>query len=336
MAYETVEARVERVVNALMSIKPHYYVKGSNDIRVRCPYCGDSRKDATSAHMYIKLEPPFAFHCFRCETSGSLNSETIRDFKMRDNDVAIDVAYINKSSRGKVKQKGEQSRRSVNLSTTQSETVMTNLKYFNNRYNTHYTEKDVPELTEKYKIVFDPVQFFKNNKCDATVSGFDYSKAIGFVSSDGGYIVFRDSSGTQERRYNNFKLDKTQEYKKRYTVNTDVDIMSPKLNLVMAEGIFDIIGVKEYFYKDVTSKDYVFTAVCGKSYSEAIKHYIRLGFLDLNITIYSDKDVDIQFYKDLKSNSPLLKNTPITIYYNELEKDYGIPLERIKLRKAVI
>jgi hypothetical protein len=61
-----------------------------------------------------------------------------------------------------------------------------------------------------------------------------------------------------------------------------------------------------------------------------------MGFLNLAVTIYSDADVDVQFFRDLKADSPYLKNIPITIFYNTVEKDFGIPKDRIALRRVVV
>ena len=123
-----------------------------------------------------------------------------------------------------------------------------------------------------------------------------------------------------------------------------IDIMQPVVNLVITEGIFDIIGVYTHFYKNTQyEKNTIFAAACGKSYNAVILNYIRLGFLNLNISIYSDGDVDVNFYRELKDSNPYLKGSNITIFYNDLYdpstgygKDYGVKKEDIKLRKVII
>ena len=77
-------------------------------------------------------------------------------------------------------------------------------------------------------------------------------------------------------------------------------------------------------------------ANCGKSYRSTIEKIIRMGFLDLDIVIYSDGDVDIDFYKNMKKDWSILKRSKITIYYNTIGKDYGVKKSDIILRKVVI
>ena len=36
----------------LDNIKPSYQTTNRKEIRVRCPYCGDSKSNQSSAHMY--------------------------------------------------------------------------------------------------------------------------------------------------------------------------------------------------------------------------------------------------------------------------------------------
>ena len=118
--------------------------------------------------------------------------------------------------------------------------------------------------------------------------------------------------------------------------------MSEKTTLIITEGIFDIIGVYNHFYGG-NDENTIFAAACGKAFNAVILNYIRMGFLDLDIIIYSDADVNVNFYKSLKMSSPYLKNSKITIFYNDLYdpktgfgKDYGCRKNEIKLKKIII
>ena len=44
--------------------------------------------------------------------------------------------------------------------------------------------------------------------------------------------------------------------------------------------------------------------------------------LNMNISIYSDCDVDVNFYRELKNSNPYLRGSNITIYYNDLYDTY--------------
>jgi hypothetical protein len=131
------------------------------------------------------------------------------------------------------------------------------------------------------------------------------------------YNIFNDDSG-----------------KRFYAPKTKVNIMEDTVNLVLCEGPFDIIGIKEYFYKD--SDNTIFVSVNGKGYNLIINHFVRLGFLNMNIFIYSDSDVPIQVYKYLKQGCSGLKYNKCKVIYNCIEKDFGVKLDQIQLKSNYI
>ena len=51
------------------------------------------------------MRPPFRFHCFKCETSGVLNQQVLRDLGVYNNDLTIDLAEANKFVKGNGVQK---------------------------------------------------------------------------------------------------------------------------------------------------------------------------------------------------------------------------------------
>lgn len=307
---------------------------GGNELRTRCPYCGDSRKNSSSAHMYISLNPPYMYHCFRCETSGCLNAKVLRDFDIDDSSLHIEILEASKNSKYKASKKQKKSI-NFNLHKYDINTAKYNLKYFTNRYNLNYDENDIDLLIDKYKIILDPMTFLSINKIDTKKIIFDFQNSIGFLSFDQNYAIFRLTHNNSKMRYINIPLIGQESDSKIYAISTNIDIMAPKVKFIMTEGIFDIIGVYEHFYKD-KSANCIFIASCGKSYRTAIDSFVRLGFLDFDLIIYSDSDVKLDFYKDIKDNSVYLQNKPITIYYNDTTKDFGVPKDNIHLRKAVI
>lgn len=326
--------------------KPSYTSTNKKEIHVRCPYCGDSRHDPSKARFYIEMKPPFRFHCFKCETSGVLTQQTLRDLGIYNNDLTLDIIQANKSLKNLGVQKIHiKSARELEHEPTDTIAAQNSVIYFNNRYGTNY---DAKYLQEKFKAVLDGMAFIQLNRIFVPVQKFDFSKAIGFISSDKSHVIFRDISGQQATRYfnlclvsNEAELDTSS---KMYNISTSLDVMQDELHLVITEGIFDIIGVYNHFYKDTPKeKNTVFAAACGKAYNAVIQHYIRLGFLNLKITIYSDGDVNQYFYRDMKASSPYLKNNRIEVYYNAnydkntgFGKDFGVPKDQITLKKIII
>jgi len=143
---------------------------------------------------------------------------------------------------------------------------------------------------------------------------------VGFISYDNSHIIFRNINTKCDKkyRYHNFKIF---EGNKSYIISKDINIMTPVLNIVLAEGCFDIIGIYNK-YSDIYGDNTIYGAVCGNSYLSLIKTIIKRGFMNVDIHIYSDNDIDVEHYKHIKSDI-LMKNNNINVYYNQIGKDYG-------------
>jgi hypothetical protein len=337
--------QVEKIRELLLkNKKPSYQTTNRREVRVRCPYCGDSKKDRNHAHLYIEMNPPFKFYCQKCSTGGVLNNQTLRDLNVFNNDASVAIIEANKTiKRTEGVQKISVKKYTPKMTTVESPQTINCINYVSSRYNMQFTNE---YLVNKFKAITNSRQFFEDNKIMIPVDQYrrplyDFDNSIGFLSSDNSHIIFRDITGRQPKRYYNMALfqdDEKSITNKLYNIKSSVDILSDEINLIITEGVFDIIGVYEHFYKDKVAEknNYIFSAAAGKGYGAVISNYIRMGFLNLNVSIYSDSDVDINFYKDLKSSLFYLKNTSITIFYNTMEKDFGVPRDNISLRKAIV
>jgi len=339
-----VKEQIEQVRNLLLTNKkPSYQTTDKKEVRVRCPYCGDSKKDKHHAHMYIQMMPPFMFHCKKCETSGVLNAQTLRDLNLFGNDLSMSIIEANKSiKRTQGVEKLNATVFDTKLNNVENEYTENAVNYVSARLGKQLNNE---LLVKKYKAITNADQFFKDNHINKPLDWnnnlmYDFDNSVGFLSSDGSHVIFRDMTGQQRKKYFNLNLQphNFSISGKIYNISSNVNMLSSTVHLIMTEGIFDIIGVYEHFYKDKVpdNNDFIFAAACGKGFLAVVSHYIQMGFLDLDITIYSDNDVDSQVYRDMKNSSPYLKNNVITIYYNTIEKDFGVPIEHIKLRKMVI
>jgi hypothetical protein len=336
--------QIETVRNMILkNKKPSYQTTNKKEVRVRCPYCGDSKTDKNHAHMYIQMLPPFKFYCQRCNTAGALNNQSLRDLGLFNNDLSVSIIDANKNIKAnKGTEKLTFKKSSPLLNKVESPFSINAVNYTSNRFNIPFTNE---YLVDRFKAITNSIQFFNDNKIPIPVDQYrrpmyDFANSIGFMSSDGSHVIFRDITGMQPKRYFNLSISQNENTlaSKIYNIKRGIDIMSDEINLVMTEGIFDIIGVYEHFYKDKIedASNYIFSAAAGKGYNAVISHYMRMGFLNLNITIYSDADVGAGFFKNLKNSSVYLKNTPITIYYNSKDKDFGIPKEQIALKKVIV
>ena len=73
------EFKQDLINEILLNIKPSYYK--NYELNVRCPFCGDSVKNANSAHLSIRINPdddhPLVFRCLRCNSTGIFNGTTL-------------------------------------------------------------------------------------------------------------------------------------------------------------------------------------------------------------------------------------------------------------------
>ena len=73
----------ELFVNYIKSYIPDSsVVSGGSEIVCHCRYCSDI--NSQQGHLYIKIpdnNPPPLFHCFKCQTSGVLDSKVMIEWE---------------------------------------------------------------------------------------------------------------------------------------------------------------------------------------------------------------------------------------------------------------
>lgn len=317
---------------------PSQLTTNKRHIIVRCPYCGDSVKNRNHGHFYIELKPPFQWYCQRCYLgSPVMTTKTMTDLDLTHPDINVNIVKLNKKFKGKFNPKHKfNSKSNIKLNKNNREYDQFKYDYFNSRFGLNLSRE---EINDKYKVVTSFLEFKDLNKLYLDSYGTQIINTldkdyIGFLSTDGTHLVNRDVTGHHEKRYHNFKIDENNPFgHKFYTIKTDLDIMSEKIKIVMTEGVFDIIGVYNHIYGGISpNTSTVFAAAAGKGYPQVIEHFMNLGFLDIDIEIYSDQDLKENFFKKLKKNNILMRDKKITLHYNTLDKDYGVTKDKISLR----
>lgn len=325
----------------LQNKKPSYTTltrnkKGHQEIRVRCPYCGDSIKSQKSAHFYIELYPPFFWYCQRCDLSGVLNTQTLLDLNINDNDVHIIIKQLNRMHKldNTYKKSWNNYKSNIKINKNLRKDDDFKYEYFNKRLGLNLSRE---YINEQYKVVTNFMEFVQLNRIPINdhnrdiIQNLDHDY-IGFLSVDRSHVISRDVTNKHEKRYYNLKVNDDPFAKKIYTIKSTVDLLSPKLTLIMTEGIFDIIGVHQHLYNGMQpNNSTVFAAATGKSFSKVIEHFMNLGFLDIDIKIYADNDVKESFFRKIKKNNIYMRDKQITIYYNKKEKDFGVSKDKIDL-----
>jgi hypothetical protein len=327
-------------------LKVCYLTANKKDIIIRCPYCGDSRKDPRKGHFYILNRSPYKFHCFKCETKGYMNSEVLNKINVTDYSL---VSMINKNLddyKKKLTYKYGTSlidlnRRELNLYPNQY-TQMENgkIQYLNNRLGVEMVESDV----DKYRLILNMKDFLTNNemkmenytktKRDQKLLSLIQDYTIGFLTSDKSTIICRSLNPERTGfRYHNFALfPEDLDSKIFYSIKKKLDLSLLEHKIIVTEGIIDIIGV----YNHVTNKDDnpLYVANNGKNFNHVFDYISRLSLLNADIEIYSDKDVNLDYYQKLVQYNRLAKFNGVRVFYNQIGKDYGVKKSEILLNNG--
>jgi len=336
------------------NIYPYYYNVSNTEISIRCPYCGDSIKSDKSAHLYIEINNPNVcrFYCQRCSISGIVTNDLFKDIGIFNNKLNAQFHKMNKDNRynGASIKKGNSSiiSRKKDLIIPKAHGTdyeVNKLKYLIERLGVSITEK---EAREKFNVILNFEEFVLENDIksfnipeeykEKTVYDF-YRYSIGFLSNDQTNIIFRsiNTDKTYWRYYNYNIFNNYDNSMRMYSISNKIDLLADVLNVYITEGIFDILGVYNNVYnKEKTNDNDLFIAVNGKGYNLIFLHLMRLGFLNLNIHIFSDSDVNRRFYENMKKYNEVLSDTKINLYYNKLSKDFGVPKEYIELKRSFI
>lgn len=306
------------------------------EVSVRCPYCGDSRRNRAATHLGIRFDGiPAFYHCFRCNTKGSVDAKFLKDME-------VDQSFIGKYLKYVKKNRYLSLPSSTEVSFTNSRTDFNfryyddskQLKYLEERFNKEFTEEDI----KRYRVILNPTTFLLEMSRDLNKeikAAIDLSNHIGFLTQDGKQAVFRAIDKDIEPRFYNMTIEET-DYRKLYVLDNEVDLKADKFNFILTEGIFDIIGVYEHFYKnkDIDLSNYIFVAALGKSFDEPINRLIQSGFLDFEIFLFADtsEDIDLDFYTSLFRNE-YIEEIHIGRNIKEGEKDFGVASNRIEFDK---
>ena len=326
------------------SIQNAREVAGGTEILTRCPYCGDS-SNQRNAHFYISVpsnpdEVSF-YDCKKCSAHGILSDEVLRKLGCQDSNTIIQVETHNSRVLKLPKYK---TLKKINIYPLNNRYIRDDknnkykLDYINKRIGANFTYEDILKL----KIFLNLYDVLNSNKLQLTrhksiTDALDIY-FIGFISYDNSFCGLRKVADKElyasiNKRYINYDLVNKKDNKKAYyIIPTQIDVLNPlPVRIHIAEGQFDILSI---FYNLNKSNIYqnIDIACGGKSYKQTLEFILtELGIINYEVHFYPDKDVtDYEFNAILRAIDKL----PCDIYihrntYNG-EKDYGVPLDRIK------
>ncbi len=314
------------------------HLKGT-EINTRCNFCGDS-DNMQHGHMYIgEKENVLVYYCQRCNAKGLINNIFLDLYSVYDIGFKVKLREsLKHSSRTNYVlnsiEKSSRKFREYQIPDITEYDSDEKLAYLD-RINFDGSYKQLKE----YKIVLSLHQFLIENDIEYIFNDAgNYYKDIiddldenyiGFLIGEN--IIFRRIN-PGKKRYYNFEIKETDELQ-FYLIETEIDLSKP-ITIVMSEGIFDIINIKNKLYND--AENVLFVAVLNKDYINKIKFMLAMiGDVSnvQDIIIYSDADaVEKKFFFKQFSMYRFVSNLT-KIYKNTVCKDFGDYDKNIVLKK---
>lgn len=163
---------------------PANLVAGNKELKIRCPYCGDSIKSAMHTHMYIGLDQSFYFpyYCQRCNTGGIVDRSFLKDINVLDYGLIGTIESFNKNNQYNRLNANRSSNSYTVKNLLQRKPLIlpafkgtarekAKLNYVNSRYSFN---RDPEYYIENYKMIFSFKQFIQENEIEDIFIGNDY------------------------------------------------------------------------------------------------------------------------------------------------------------------
>lgn len=315
-------------------------------ISVLCPVCGENYKpDRRHSHCYvgpIQGHPPLVYHCWINECSGVVTPTFLHDLGIYDSDLDNALNGYNRSSGNGINYTNTKIKRSNNKpydvkipNVRDTQNNQYKLYYMKQRLGVNFSYDNLKGL----KVIFSLNDLLKYNDIPPNKKYAKFQKLldhdyIGFLSTMNDWVILRNTKPNNNMRYVKYGLfNQIDTSNIVYTLpGTQADLFSDYVELNICEGTFDALGVFCHV-KKYNRSNAIYAACCGSGYINPIRYFIKLGFIgNLHVNIFSDKDKDIDFYKEqgiYDKIEPWVEG--IDIYYNERGKDYGVPRSEISV-----
>lgn len=214
------------------------------------------------------------------------------------------------------------------------------LKYFNDRLGLKLGYRDLIEN----KIVLSLASLIQNNNLELTrhpsiVKELD-TFFLGGIGMNNAVVNLRNLNqgnvlSSIDKKYVNYKLIKICDDPKRFYSIPTISNYNNKIRVNIAEGIFDINSIF-FNLRNGNRMDEIYVAVGSKAYVSAIKIILEeFGLLNTEFHIYLDNDVEEEIVCRIENIlSPLQISTFLHRNGYNNEKDFGVPLSRIKDNKV--
>ena len=344
------EASLDQLRDALLNMPRAKKSSGGKEIAFRCPFCGDSRSDLYATSFSVNVDPTSEkfghYQCFRaaCLAHGVIDSDFMYMIHLDKYEVEKDInKFISSRNNNPNNIFHSKSKKELyNVINTYSEIAEAKKNYINQRLGLKLSYEDL----YKFKINLSLIDLLNINEISIPKDKIDYftnlsNYGISFISAYNDYVIIRDISKNKrlKKRYTNIPIfGKDETISKAYCIPGSFDIMSPEPVVInISEGAFDILGVYHHMKVDKKYQNQIYLAACGAGIENTLKTFIReYGIINCKINIFADSDVDIKKFESLRKLKPYFVKFDIRVFYNTLEKDFGVPKNRIKAIQSKI
>ena len=333
----------QAIIDRLRSLPVYFQAPDQIEHIVRCPFCGDSRKDPTHAHLYIKIDVNddslMPYYCFRCGEKGMVSEDLLDDLGLRVTEEELtSLKNYNKLAEKVAIRKGEILRTenfTCAVPTTTRENLM-KLQYLNDRLGTRFSLDELPKL----KIVPSLLEFMVHNDIETVPNVEPWildtlnREYVGFLSANNNLITFRHVDYIRRKAWRYYKLylnPLNPDGSTFYSVPSRVPMFyDGGLHVHIAEGTFDILSIR--YNLQPQHDNQVFYASCGYSYLNVLRHLARHGLVgNSTLHIYADADKSDDDHRKILKSPVVALHDHVVVHRNGAadEKDYGVPLDRI-------
>lgn len=321
---------------------------GTNTL-INCPLCAREGNPDHNRHMSICLGhggKPLLYNCWRNSTHKGLLTSSNLELLSKDCLTAPDPAilealdeYNRKSGRMNQFKLSNDNRYKIDPVPTIQASELNEIKRI---YVCKRIGVDLPyEELVKDKIIFSIKELLYRNyirrltRAQQIVDLLDVY-FVGFLTNNNGSLILRNMVKDKVKlpesisdRYIKYSLIQGAP-SGYYIIPTQSNIYG-HIDIHMAEGTFDILSIF-YNLRGANRVNNIYGSIGGNSYASMIEYFLcDVGLVDVTFHIYIDNDIKPQVLPEI---THLLKPLGIEsfVHFNaqDDEKDFGVPLEKIK------
>lgn len=317
------------LLEEILRCSPVHRKINAEQYRIRCPICGDSKKDPNDSHCYLKCSydpnEPILYNCFLCNSSGRV-SKWFLDKLGANKKVIESVSNQHYNRLSSIKDTN------VEIITGDPRLNSPQTNYIQDRLGSGFTYEDY----DRFKIVWNMKNISKYIRDERILNTLPNNKdSISFISDDKTVMMTRTfKSSENDHQWRKIRILPGEHYS-YYLIKSTLDLFTKEtLVLNIAEGIFDIISVYRNYNDGPNS---IYLAALGSDYISALDFAIMKGIIGSNVLvkIYIDQGINEKLlFESLKKYKWMFDS--IYVYKNIIGKDVGVRLEDIKLQEKRI